>query len=405
MYIKRHMEPVVKKASKMFGAVLVTGSRQVGKTTMLREMYPDIRFVSLDDKLRLSSALNEGMTFFKDFPPKVFIDEVQRAPNLFMIMKMIMDEKKEKGMFFLSGSQQFRMMRNVSESLSGRMGVLTLSGLSMREISGTSFSRPFIPTDGYFDERMRTYEPVDYDSLWRTIQRGTLPELFMNEEYDHGLYYSSYLATYLERDIRELINIENELKFVRFMTVLAGRTGAVLNLSSMASDVGISVPTAERWLSLLRTSNIVYLLQPYHNNITNRMIKTPKAYFLDTGLAAYLTRWNTPEVMRDGAMAGAFFETFVISEVLKSYYNAGIEDPHLYYYRDKEGNEIDLLIEENGVLHPIEIKKSSDPEKKDIKAFRFVDKLGKRGQGGIVCTYDGLLSLDSNDKIIPVGMI
>ena len=246
---------------------------------------------------------------------------------------------------------------------------------------------------------------MDHGRLWETIQRGCLPELFVNEEMDWRMFYSSYVSSYIERDVRELINIENELKFINFMTVLAGRTGSVLNLSSIAGDVGISVPTAERWLSVLRASNIVYLLQPYHTNITSRTIKMPKLYFLDTGLAAYLTRWNTPDVLRDGAMAGAFFETFVVSEILKSYYNAGIPDPYLYYYRDKDGNEIDLLIEENGLLHPIEIKKSSDPNKGDIKAFRIVDRLGKRGQGGIVCTYDTLLSLGDNNKVIPIGMI
>ncbi|MDR0309278.1 MAG: ATP-binding protein [Candidatus Methanoplasma sp.] len=405
MYIKRHIEGAVKKASAMFGAVLVTGPRQVGKTTMLQEITVGIKYVSLDDPLRLSSAVGESITFFKDFPPPVFVDEVQRAPSLFMVMKMIIDEKKEKGMFFLSGSQQFRMMKNVSESLAGRIGILTLLGLSLRETSGISFDRPFIPTDGYFDERSKAYRPMDQGSLWKTIQRGCLPELFSEEGMDWRMFYSSYVSAYIERDVRELVNVENELKFINFMTVIAGRTGSVLNISSVAGDIGISVPTAERWLSVLRASNIVYLLQPYHNNITSRTIKSPKLYFLDTGLAAYLTRWNTPDVLRDGAMAGAFFETFVVSEVLKSYYNAGISDPSLYYYRDKDGNEVDLLIEENGLLHPIEIKKSSDPSKGDIKAFGIVDRLGKRGPGGVICTYDSLLSLDSSNKIIPIGMI
>ncbi|MCL2148566.1 MAG: ATP-binding protein [Methanomassiliicoccaceae archaeon] len=399
------MEQVVERASKMFGAVLVTGPRQVGKTTMLREMKQGIRYASLDDPLLLSSAVGDGVTFFKDFPPPVFVDEVQRAPSLFTVMKMIIDEKREKGLFFLSGSQQFRMMRDVSESLAGRVGVLSLLGLSMREMSGTSFDKPFVPTDGYFEERSENYAPVDHGGLWDTIQRGCLPELFANSGMDWRLFYSSYTAAYIGRDVRELVNIENELKFTRFMTVLAGRTGTVLNLSSMASDVGISVPTAERWLSVLRASNIVYLLQPYHSNITSRTVKAPKAYFLDTGLAAYLTRWSTPEVLRNGAMAGAFFETFVVSEVLKSHYNAGIPDPPLYYYRDKEGNEIDLLIEEGDTLHPIEIKKGSDIGKGDIKAFRIADKLGERGRGGVVCTHDSPLSLGGDDMVIPIGMV
>lgn len=405
MYIRRHMENAVRKAAAMFGAVLVTGPRQVGKTTMLRNITSGMRYVSLDDPLRLSSAADERTTFFQDFPPPVFIDEVQRAPSLFTMMKMIIDERNEKGLFFLSGSQQFRMMRNVSESLAGRIGIFTLSGLSLREMSDVSFDRPFIPTDQYFKERSGTYRPVDRGTLWRMIQRGSMPELFLREEMDWGMFYSSYVSAYIERDVRELVNVENELKFIRFMTVIAGRTGSVLNMSAVAGDVGVSVPTVERWLSVLRASNIVYLLQPYHNNITSRTIKAPKIYFTDTGLAAYLTRWSTPEVLRDGAMAGAFFETFTVSEILKSYHNAGIPDPHLYYYRDKDGNEIDLLMEENGILHPIEIKKNSDPDRRDIRAFGIVDRLGKRGPGGILCTYDSLLSLEGGDRIIPVGMI
>ena len=405
MYVERHMESVVKKASSMFGSVLVTGPRQVGKTTMLKKVTSGIIYVTMDDTLILSSALEEGNTFFKDFPPPVFIDEIQRAQPLFVIMKKIIDEKKEKGLFFLSGSQQFKLMQNVSESLAGRIGILTLLGLSIREMSATPFNIPFVPTDDYFNERSKTYAPIDNGRLWRLIQRGCLPELYVDEKMDWRLFYSSYVSSYIKRDVRELINIEDELKFTRFMAVLAAHNGAMLNLSSVAGDVGISVPTAKDWLSVLRASNIVYLLQPFYNNITGRAIKTPKLYFLDTGLAAYLTRWNTPEVLREGAMAGAFFESFVISEILKSYYNAGITDPSLYYYRDKEGNEIDLLIEENGFLHPIEIKKSSDPNKRDIGAFRIVDKLGKRGPGGIICTYDNILSLDSDNKIIPAGMI
>jgi predicted AAA+ superfamily ATPase len=404
MYLKRHMERTVTKASEMFGAVIVTGSRQVGKTTMLREIIPDVRYVSLDDPISRSEAANESITFFNNRAPPVFVDEVQRAPSLFPVMKMIIDEKKEKGLFFLSGSQQFKLMKNVSESLAGRVGVLTLLGLSMREMSRTSFSKPFIPTDDYLDERSAAYEPVDHECLWKVIQRGCLPELFMNEHMDWEKYYYSYASMYIERDVRALTNIDDELKFITFMTVLAGRTGSVLNLSSISNDVGVSVPTVERWLSVLRASNVIYLLQPYHNNITKRMIRSPKIYFLDTGLAAYLTRWNTPDVLRNGAMAGAFFETFVVTEILKSYYNEGIE-PHMYFYRDKDGKEIDLIIENNGLLHPIEIKKTSDPKREDIKTFDVVDKLGKRGTGGIICTYNGIVSFGNKDKVIPLGMI
>lgn len=296
------------------------------------------------------------------------------------------------------------MMKNVSESLAGRMGILTLSGLSLREMSGTSFDKPFIPTKTYFSERTEAYEPINQDSLWEIIQRGCLPELFSTKEMDWRMFYSSYVNSYIERDVRELVNVDNELKFIRFMTVIAGAQDP-FSTCRVANDVGVSVPTVERWISVLRASTIIHLLQPYHNNITNRTVKMPKLYFPDTGLAAYLTGWNTPDVLRNGAMAGAFFETFVISGILKSNYNAGIPDPHLYYYRDRDGNEIDLLTEENGLLHPIEIKKNSDPGKRDIKAFKIIDKFGNRGSGGILCTYDRLLSLGENNRIIPIGMI
>jgi predicted AAA+ superfamily ATPase len=405
MYLKRHIEKTVTEMSEMFGAVMVTGPRQVGKTTMLLKMAPNVRYVSLDNPLMLSSAINESITFFEKQPPPVFIDEAQLAPPLFPVMKMIIDEKKEKGLFFLSGSQQFGMMKNVSESLAGRVGVLTLLGLSMREMTETPFNGPFIPTDQYIADRSATYEPVKYDRIWNIIHRGSMPELFVNDKINWDMYYSSYLRTYIERDVRSLTNIEDELRFIRFMTVLAGRTGTILNLSSISRDVGISVPTVDRWLSVLRASNIIHLLQPYHSNITKRTMRSPKLYFLDTGLAAYLTLWNTPEVLRNGAMAGEFFETFVVAEILKSYYNHGVGHPPLYFYRDVDGNEVDLIIENKGLLHPIEIKKNSDPRKEDIKAFSVLDKLGKRGPGGIVCTTDKIISLGNKDVTIPLGMI
>ena len=407
MYITRHAERTVEKLSKMFGAVLVAGPRQVGKTTMLKRLSKEFNYVTMDDPLLLEIARTDSSTFFKDNPPPVFVDEIQRAPELFPQIKMILDKGGKKGQFFMCGSQQFKMMKNVSESLAGRIGLMTLLGFSIRESEGIAFDAPFIPTDKYFEERKTQLSNLSYDEIWRRIQRGTLPELAENPDYDWQMFYSSYVSTYVERDVRELSEIGDTIKFTRFMTAAAASTGNLLNLASLARDVGVSAPTAERWLSILIASNIVYLLPPYSNNITKRAVKTPKIYFLDTGLASYLTRWTSPEVLRNGAMSGQMFESFVISEVIKSYYNKGILEPPLYFYRDKDMKEIDLIIDDGGSLYPVEIKKHSDPQKRDISSFSVLEKIPgvRRGQGGVICTYDRLVSLSPNDRVIPVNYL
>ena len=405
MYIRRHAEKTVQELSQMFGAVLVAGPRQVGKTTMLETLTPGVNYVSLDDPIVRASAEEASGTFFKDNPPPVFVDEVQKVPVLFEQIKMILDRNRKKGQFFMCGSQQFKMMKGVSESLAGRIGLVTLLGFSMRESYEVECDIPFIPTQEYFDVRKQQLADISYDDVWSRIHRGSMPELQDNPGFNWQMFYGAYVRTYIERDVRELSEVGDTVKFTKFMVAAAASTGQLLNLASLARDVGISQPTAERWLSILVASNIVYLLHPYSNNVTKRAIKTPKLYFLDTGLAAYLTRWNTPEVLKSGAMAGAFFESFVVSEIIKSYYNKGILDLPIYFYRDKDMNEIDLLIEEAGVLYPIEMKKHADPKKKDVDAFDLLDKIPgiKRGPGGVVCLYDKLITLKGNDKVIPIN--
>lgn len=404
MYIHRHAEATVAKLSKMFGAVLVAGPRQVGKTTMLKEVTQNINYASMDDLVLQESAREESGTFFKDNPPPVFIDEIQKAPELFPQIKMIIDRDHQKGQFYMCGSQQFQMMKGVSESLSGRIGLVTLLGFSLRERCHISDDTPFLPTDEYFSQRKQQLADIPYDEVWNIIHRGSMPELVQNPDFDWQMFYGAYVRTYIERDVRDLTEIGDTLKFTKFMTAAAASTGQLLNLASLARDVGISQPTADRWLSVLVASNVVYLLKPYSNNITKRAVKTPKLYFLDTGLAAYLTKWNTPEVLKSGAMAGAFFENFVISEIIKSYYSKGIVEPPLYFYRDKEMNEIDLLIEKDGILYPLEMKKHADPQKKDMEAFDLLDKIPgiKRGPGGVICLYDRLITLRGNDRVIPI---
>lgn len=332
------------------------------------------------------------------------MDEIQKAPALFSQIKMLIDRDQKKGQFFLCGSQQFHMMQEVGESLSGRIGLITLLGFSLRELSGIEYDLPFIPTDDYFAGREGQTAELPYDAVWEHIHRGSMPQLCQNPNFDWQMYYGAYVRTYIERDVSELSDVGSFVKFTRFLTAAAASTGQLLNLSSLARDVGISQTMAERWLSVLAASNIVYLLKPYANHIIKRAVKTPKLYFLDTGLAAYLTRWNTTEVLKNGAMAGAFFESFVISEIIKSYYNQGIMEPPLYFYRDKDMNEIDLLIEDGGMLYPLEIKKHADPKKKDVEAFCVLDKIPgmKRGCGGVVCLYDRLITLSGNDRVIPL---
>ena len=410
--IKRHGEQTVKELSKMFGAVLVTGARQVGKTTLLKEHITKKRgrktaYISLDNASVFKSAREEAETFFDYNPPPVFVDEVQYAPDLFPAIKLVIDEKQQPGLFYLSGSQQFHLMKNVSESLAGRIGILNLVGLSLREILGVSYAKPFLPVQKYFTERKKETAEIKPNQIWHLIHQGSMPALHVKGGKQWARFYGAYIRTYIERDLRHLAQVGDELKFLNFMTVLAGSAAQLLNLSSVANDVGISNKTAERWLSILVTSNLVYLLQPFHTNTSKRAIKTPKIYFLDTGLAAYLTKWNSPEVIRDGARAGAFFENYIIVEVLKSYLNAGILDPPLYFYRDKDKREIDLLIWQDGRLHPLEIKKTAAPEPGDIRAFSVLDKLGhlKRGSGGIICLTSQLLPLKGDDLIIPAGYL
>ena len=407
MFIIRHLQDALRRAERMFGAVLVTGARQVGKTTLLRRVKPDLPYITFDDPILLASTLETPGTFLKIHPPPLVLDEIQYVSPLFPHIKMRLDAEGGKGRFFLSGSQQFSMMKNVSESLAGRVGVLNLHGLSLRELRNEQFNIPFLPDDAYLARRRSSALPLEIPEVWRLIHRGAMPALAADPEADWQLFYSAYVKTYIERDVRDLAQVGDEIKFLSFMTAAAARTGRLLNMASLARDAGIDQRTAKRWLSVLRASNLVHLLPPYHNNVAKRAVKTPKLYFLDTGLAAYLTRWTSAETLRNGAMAGPFFETFAIAEVIKSYANAGIQEPPLYFYRDKEQNEIDLLIEKDRALHPVEIKKHADPAPGEIKAFGLLKKLPdvRRGPGTLICLYDQCLPLGGGDHAIPLAWL
>ena len=295
-YIKRSAENVIRKQEKIFKAVLITGSRQVGKTTMLKNVKSDINYVTLDDMLLNQSANEDPSLFLKSNKPPIIIDEIQYAPDLLRYIKIAIDNSDKKAMFYLTGSQQFHLMKNVSESLAGRIGILNLLGLSLREIKEVDFNEPFVPIEEYFEKREKFNTKISYDEIWSIIHKGTMPALYQKES-DFEMFYSMYVNTYIERDVRNLTQVGDTLTFLKFMTALASRIGQLLNLNSVATEVGITVPTAQRWLSILVSSNIVYLLEPYYNNIMKRAVKTPKIYFLDTGLVSYLTKWKDKEVL------------------------------------------------------------------------------------------------------------
>lgn len=409
-YIRRSIEDIVLKSEKTFKSILVTGARQTGKSTVLQKLFPEKKYVPVDDPFIEEQAVEQPEMFMMLNPPPVIYDEVQRAPNLFRYIKIKCDESDERGLFCLSGSQPLELMEGVSESLSGRIGIIELSGLSMREIKGDSFNRSFVPTMEYVQERSKSVKP--FDNIWEVIHRGGYPEL-QNPEVDWSVFYSSYIKTYLERDVRSLSAVQNLDDFRKFMIAVAARTGQMINYANIADEVGKDQSTIKRWLSVLEASGIIYLLEPFSSSVLKRAIKTPKVYFRDTGLAAYLTRWLTPETLANGAMSGAFFETFVISEILKSYSNRGIDYRYcVSYYRGRDKkktseNEIDLIIEENGTLYPVEIKRSSKVTADQTSAFSVLDGITdkKRGMGAVICMCPQPGVLRENILQLPIWYI
>ncbi len=414
-YIQRSLEEVVKKTEKTYKCILITGARQTGKSTMLTKLFPDKKYVSFDDPFIEEQARENPNTFLMLNQPPVIYDEVQRVTDLFRYIKIKCDEENERGLFCLSGSRPFELMRNVSESLSGRVGIIELCGLSLREIAGDQYNKPFLPTMDYINERGRSAKPQK--NIWQIIHRGGYPEL-QNHDVDWGTFYANYVKTYIERDVRNLSAVQNLDIFRKFMVAVAARTGQMLNYSSIADEIGKDQTTVKNWISILEASGIIYLLEPYTSSVLKRAIKTPKLYFRDTGLAAYLTRWLTPETLAVGAMSGAFFETFVISEILKSYSNSGIDYRYcVSYYRGKDKkkvqkdgteveaeSEIDIIIEENGILYPIEIKQGVNVTADETSAFTVLDKIEnkKRGMGAIVCMCSQPGILRDNILQIPV---
>ena len=403
-YIKRDMEETFLRTSQQFKITLVTGPRQVGKTTMMKKLMEDSdrKYVTLDDLVLRDLAKNDPEMFIKTYSPPVFIDEVQYAPELFNYIKIQVDERQQKGDYWLSGSQIFRLMRNVNESLAGRVGLLELFPLSQNEIYNHKQCMPLETDFGHLKERISNIPNATPVDIFTRIFNGGMPEVIADGADGRDRFYESYVRTYLERDVRDLSGDIDVLKFHRFMVAVAARTAQLVNFKSIADDAEIDQVTAKNWLNIMETLGLIFFLHPYSNNLLKRTIKTPKLYFYDCGLVAHLARWSSVETLMNGAQSGALLENFVISEVIKGYYNCG-QSPFLHYFRDKDNKEIDLLWEANGTLYPLEIKKTSTPDIRLTKVFGVLEKSGKEvGNGGVVCMYDDFIPLTKNHFVIPI---
>ena len=406
MIIKRTIAKTILSASETFKVVLLTGPRQVGKTTILQELQKDNRsYVSLDAIDTRLSAKEDPQGFIDRLKLPVLIDEVQYAPELFPYIKMKVDELKKNGLFWLTGSQQFSMMKNVSESLAGRVAIINMQGISLAEDEKRPDTPPFITDIETLKNRQETAKSVSLEDIYYKIWRGSYPDVVMNNGKNWQLFYESYVSTYIERDVRDYLKVDDLVAFHKFMQIASARTGQMINYKNIANDVGVSEPTIKSWFNVLQATGLVVFIQPYYNNLAKRLIKTPKFYFMDTGLCCYLTKWINAEVLEKGAMAGAMLETYVVSEIIKSYIHNGVEPP-LYYYADKDKREVDLLIEQAGVIYPIEIKKTASVRNSGFKGFDFLDNLKtKIGHGGILCFNKSLLPYNKEIDIVPIGYI
>ena len=420
MYYERTIEPAIKSISQTFPVLIVTGPRQVGKTTLLSHMAEKERtIVSLDNPTIRAFAKRDPELFLQRYQPPVLIDEIQYAPELFDYIKIYVDREKRPGDFWLTGSQTFRMMKSVTESLAGRAGIVKMLGLSNSEVNGNHFP-PFQVDIPALTKRLRQTTPTTLSQVYARIFRGSMPRLYEEDTVNTEQYYESYLETYISRDIKDLSQVGDDMTFLNFMSVIAARTATNVNYETIAGEVGISAPTVKHWLSILVSSGLVALIQPYSNHALKRVSKAPRMYFLDTGLCAHLTRWSSPETLERGAMDGQFFETWVVSEIYKSYLNAG-KQPPLYFYRDSNKKEIDLLIYEDGILTPIEIKKSSAP-KDAVKNFSVLAPIEKEpseedifsgtahlkttvGTGAVVCMPVDMIPVDEKNWYIPAWLI
>jgi hypothetical protein len=405
-YIKRSLESKILSLSKEYSGILITGPRQVGKTTVFKQLMDDKReYVTLDDLEERHLAKTDPALFLQIHSLPIMIDEVQYAPELFSYIKIAIDNGAAAGSFWLTGSQSFKLMGLAQESLAGRIAILNMHSLSQHEIYGKGECAPFSVELDALKARKNTNEPADMKGIYERIWRGSMPGLVSGRYSDRDVFYSSYLQTYIQRDVSEQAAISDTLLFSDFIRSAAARIGQILNIHDIAKDVGVSDDTAKRWLLIMEKSGVIFYLRPYSNNLLKRTIKTPKVYFFDTGLVAYLTRYSSPEILANGAINGSVLENYAVSELLKTYHN-NARECLMWYYRDKESNEIDMVLESDGALQPLEIKRSVNPGSELIGKFNLLDKASvPRGKGAILCMRPDLTAINADNYIVPIWMI
>ena len=406
-YIHRTLERKFLKMSSFFKAVLVTGARQVGKTTMLKHLAENENrtYVSMDNQMARALAKTDPVLFFQMYKPPIIIDEIQKAPELFEQIKIMCDETDQRGLFWLTGSQQYHMISNIRETLAGRIGILELYSLSKNETDNIIFPNELDFTLDCLLERQKVSGKNDITDIFDHIWKGGMPAALNADEEQRQEYFNSYIETYLMRDVSEEGGITDTVRFRRFLNACAALTAEQVNYSTLAEAADISQPTAKAWLLLLESLGIIYLLKPFANNEIKRLAKTPKLYFCDTGLCAYLSMWLTRDTLMNGAASGHYFENYVVAELLKNYSYLQSE-VNLTYYRDSNAKEIDVLIEENGKIHPLEIKKSANPNRREIKKYEVLEKTGMQtGAGGIICMCEEVIPINSRNSFIPCNLI
>lgn len=406
-YIERALERKFLRMNSFFKAVLVTGARQVGKTTMLKHLAEEQSrtYVSMDNVMARALAKSDPVLFFQTYKPPIIIDEIQKAPELFEQIKVICDENEGRGLFWLTGSQQYKMMKNIRETLAGRIGILELYSLSKNEVEGLDFPNELDFSLPCLLQRQTLAKRNDIVKVFEHIWRGGMPDTLLADAEQRQEYFNSYIETYLMRDVAEEGGITDTVRFYKFMKACAALVAEQVNYKTLADAAEISQPTAKEWVRLLQGLGIVYLLPPYANNELKRLTKTPKLYFYDTGLCAYLSMWLTRDTLMNGAASGHYFENHVVIELLKNF----AYEPskvNMTYYRDSNAKEIDVFVEENGVLHPLEIKKSANPDRREVKKYELLDKAKlERGSGGIICMCEEVIPIDTKNCFIPCNLI
>ncbi|MDR2547498.1 MAG: ATP-binding protein [Lachnospiraceae bacterium] len=406
-YIKRDIDSLVLDVSESYSAVIITGPRQVGKTTTLRKLLGEgRRFVSLDNKENRQLAQTDPELFLLLNPAPVIIDEVQYAPELFPHIKIEIDNGASPGSYLMTGSQMYKLMKLAGESLAGRAAILRMSGLSQHEIHGSGECLPFTVNLDSLQKRSGYGKATDVIGQFERIWNGSMPAHISTKHKNRDIFYSSYIDSYIDRDIREMVVLKDEYLFRDFVRAAACRTGEMLNIHAIANDVGVSDETAKTWLGYMEKSGVIFYLRPFSNNLLNRTIKkTPKLYFFDTGLVAHLTKYSSPEILMNGAINGAILENYVVSEIIKTYSNNG-QEYYAHYYRDIDSKEIDIILESDGKLHPIEIKKTASPPTELTNTFKVLDKASvPRGTGAVICTRKEMSALNKGTMIVPVWTI